>query len=91
MRNSTFRDGVEIAADVIDLDAGTWTREVDGAVVETRPLTADEIDAYTPTPTPNPAADALDELADSADASPLAALRDMADQFRAAATALRSQ
>lgn len=51
IRNETFRNGVCIAADVIDLDAGTWAHEEGGAIVEgPRPLTDAEWMAYDPPP-----------------------------------------
>lgn len=49
MRNETFRDGVCVAAEVIDLDAGTVTIEEHGKPISTRPLTADERAQWTPT------------------------------------------
>lgn len=53
IRNETFLpDGTLVAVEIIDLDAGTYTREEHGLVVATRPLTADEIAAYTPAPDP---------------------------------------
>jgi hypothetical protein len=48
IRNATFRHGVCIFADIIDLEAGTMSREEGGVVVSSRPLTADEVAAYTP-------------------------------------------
>lgn len=89
IRNSTFADGVEISAVVIDVAAGTYTRIELGQVVETRPLTADEITAATPPPAPNPAADALDAAAADMESSPIASIRDAAVSLRAAAAALR--
>ena len=50
IRNATFSDGVCVDAEVIDLAAGTITCEVDGKAVETRPLTPEEIAAFTPPP-----------------------------------------
>jgi hypothetical protein len=50
MRNETFRDGICIHAEIIDLDAGTFTLEVEGETVESRPLTDDEIRTYGPQP-----------------------------------------
>ena len=53
IRNETFLpDGTRVAAEIIDLDAGTYTREEYGTIVATRPLAADEIAAYTPAPDP---------------------------------------
>ncbi len=54
IRNETFRDGVCVEAEVIDLNAGTVTFEVDGKAVETRPLTPDEAAVFSP---PQPSAD----------------------------------
>lgn len=48
IRNETFQDGQLIAAEVIDVDAGTISFEDKGVVKSTRPLTADEIARYTP-------------------------------------------
>jgi hypothetical protein len=48
IRNETFRDGVCVYAEVIDLDGGTLSVEERGVVVSSRPLTADEVAAYTP-------------------------------------------
>jgi hypothetical protein len=50
IRNETFRDGICIRAEIIDLDAGVYTLEVDGEIVESHPLTADEICRYGPQP-----------------------------------------
>lgn len=51
IRNETFNlSGVCIAADVIDLQAGTIAREENGVVVSTRALTDDERTRYTPAP-----------------------------------------
>lgn len=76
-----------------DTDAATFTRwDESGTVIESRPLTADEIAALTPPPPPpNPAADALDSAADQAEQSLIADVRDLAVQLRAAADALRGQ
>lgn len=48
IRNEHFSNGVCIQADVIDLAAGTITREELGVVVSTRPLTLDERAVYGP-------------------------------------------
>jgi hypothetical protein len=53
-RDETYANGQVIAADVYDLESGTYTREEMGQVVSTRPLTADEIAALTPPPPPPP-------------------------------------
>lgn len=52
IRNEVWLNGVSTEADVYDLDATppTYTREENGVVVATRPMTADEITAYTPAP-----------------------------------------
>jgi len=50
IRNETFRDGICVYADIIDLDAGTFTREEYGEVVESRPLTVEERQMYGPQP-----------------------------------------
>jgi hypothetical protein len=51
MRNETFCDGICIRAEIIDLDAGTYTLEVEGQVVEgPRPLTVDERQQYAKPP-----------------------------------------
>lgn len=51
----TNADGVVIEATIVDLDAGTISFEDKGVVKSTRPLTADEVTAYTPvTPSPTP-------------------------------------
>ena len=58
IRNELFRDGVCVAADIIDLDAGTFIREEHGVIISTRLLTADERAAYGP-----PALDPVGALA----------------------------
>lgn len=51
MRNERFENGVCVHADIIDLDAGTFTVEEHGQVVEgPRPLTPDEYATYAPQP-----------------------------------------
>lgn len=45
IRNDTVHDGVLVRSERIDPDAGTYELEVDGGVVESRPLTADELAA----------------------------------------------
>ena len=45
IRNETFVSSVCVRADIIDLDAATRSIEINGEIVETRPLTADEIAA----------------------------------------------
>lgn len=49
IRNETYVQSVCVRADIIDLDAGTRSLEVNGVIVESRPLTAEEIAAYSPT------------------------------------------
>lgn len=80
------------------LKDGTWGETVrfpDGSTLTSADSASSPVNGWTwapePSTSPTPAADALDALAATADASPLAALRDMADQFRTAADALRSQ
>jgi len=46
--NEHTHEGRVVQRELIDLDAGTVTLEVDGKAVETRPLTPDEIAAFTP-------------------------------------------
>jgi hypothetical protein len=50
IRNERFVEGVCVYAEVIDLDARTFAVERDGIVESVRPLTKDEIEAYTPKP-----------------------------------------
>jgi hypothetical protein len=50
IRNETFQNSTCIRAEIIDLDAGTYTLEVDGQVVDSRPLTVEEIKRYGPRP-----------------------------------------
>jgi len=50
IRNETFQNGICIKADIIDLDAGTFQHEVNGVIVESRPLTIDERLKYGPQP-----------------------------------------
>jgi hypothetical protein len=51
MRNETFQNGICIRAEIIDLDAGTYTLEVEGQVVEgPRPLTTQERRQYAKPP-----------------------------------------
>lgn len=52
IRNETFLAGVCIAAEVIDLDAGTVTVEEHGKPVSTRPLTDEEREQWTPVEAP---------------------------------------
>ena len=47
-RDETYNGGgVCVRAVVWDTDAGTWSLEVDGVIVDSRPLTAEEIAALT--------------------------------------------
>ncbi len=80
IRNESFVGGVCVEAEVIDLDAGTVAYEVDGKVVESRQLTAEEAARFAPPP---PSADErlADLLAALSKATTLA-------QIRAAATDL---
>ncbi len=50
MRNEIFQDGICIEAIIIDLDAGTFQREVEGSIIESRPLTTEERIMYGPQP-----------------------------------------
>lgn len=50
IRNEEFRDGVCVAAEVIDVDARTISFEENGVAVSTRALTDDEYAAYTYVP-----------------------------------------
>jgi len=50
IRNETFQNGICIRAEIIDLDAGTYTLEVEGVVVESRPLTTQERQQYAKPP-----------------------------------------
>jgi hypothetical protein len=51
IRNETFQNGICIRAEIIDLDAGTYTLEVEGAVVEgARLLTTQERQQYAKPP-----------------------------------------
>lgn len=52
--NSTWQNGVKIAAEIIDTDAGTITFEDRGVVTGTRPLTPAELAMYAP---PEPTAE----------------------------------
>jgi hypothetical protein len=48
--NQTFLNGVCIEADIYDLDRDLYQHEVDGVIVESRPLTIDERLKYGPQP-----------------------------------------
>jgi hypothetical protein len=50
MRNETFLNGVCVYAEVIDVDGGKLSVEERGVVVSSRPLTSDEVAAYSPQP-----------------------------------------
>jgi len=51
IRNETFANGIIVVAEIIDLDAKTYTREEMGVVVEgPRPLTPAEWLTYGPQP-----------------------------------------
>jgi bifunctional ADP-heptose synthase (sugar kinase/adenylyltransferase) len=50
IRNETFQNGICIEADIIDLDAGTFTREEHGQIIFTRPLTIEERQQYAKPP-----------------------------------------
>lgn len=88
IRNERFDvDGRCVEAEVIDLDAGTVTFEVDGKVTATRALTPDEVAAFTPPPPSD--AERLAAL-ETQNAELLAALAKVTTlaQIRAAATDL---
>jgi hypothetical protein len=51
IRNEVYRGGVVVSAEIIDLDADTFTVEEQGEVVSVRPLTAAERQAQIPEPT----------------------------------------
>lgn len=66
IRNELFDlAGVVVSADVIDVDAGTFTREEAGVVVSTRVLTADEVALYTLVPPPPSAEEQLQAARDA--------------------------
>ena len=72
--NEHSHEGRIIRRDLIDLDAGSVTFEVDGKSVETRPLTPAEVAAFTPPPVSDD--DRLaDLLADLSKATTLAQVR----------------
>jgi hypothetical protein len=50
IRNELYLNGVCIEADIIDLDAGIFQHEVEGVIVESRPLTIEERIKYGPQP-----------------------------------------
>jgi hypothetical protein len=50
MRNELFRNNICIEAEIIDFDAGTYQHEVEGVIVESRPLTVEERIQYGPKP-----------------------------------------
>lgn len=51
IRNEIFQNGVCLQAEIIDLDAGTYAFEKDGAIVEgPRPLTTEERIKFGPQP-----------------------------------------
>lgn len=72
-------NGQLLAVDLIDLEAGTITREENGITVSTRALTTDEVARYTP------ATDRRAELLAQLDASPLM-LDELRDALAAALT-----
>lgn len=80
---------MSVTAVTADLASFTITTTVDGALIESRPMTEAEIAQWSPPP--NAEADAYDALADVCDASPIASTRDLAPHYRVLATALRSQ
>ena len=54
-RDETFSGGVCVHAEIIDIDAGTFTVEEHGEVVSVRPLTDAERVQYAPFPPLDPA------------------------------------
>jgi len=50
MRNEIFLNGVCTEAYIFDLDAGTFQHEIQGVIVESRLMTADEHAQYGPQP-----------------------------------------
>jgi len=80
IESKIIENDVVVAVDLIDLDAGTVTRQVDGKTVSTRPVTAEDMTLFGP---PQPSAD--ERLADL-----LAALSKVTSvaQIRAAAADL---
>ena len=90
IRNEVFdMNGASVEAEVIDLDAGTYAREVKGVEVERRALTADEVTLYTPVipePTPEEKLDAARAVLDQIQALPAPVLTadvvDMLDDLR---------
>lgn len=48
IRNEQFLNGVCVAATIVDLDAGTFSEEVNGSIVSTRALTPIEISSFAP-------------------------------------------
>lgn len=60
IRAEIYSNGVCVSAEVVDLEAGTFTLEEHAHAVSTRPLTADEVARYTP---PAPVATAEEKLA----------------------------
>ena len=56
IRNETFQNGLCIYAEIIDMEAGTYTVEKHGEVIEgPRPLTSDERVRWAPFPPMEPA------------------------------------
>lgn len=49
IRNETFKDGVCVAAAIIDADAGTVATEDHGVIVASRPMSEEERALYAPT------------------------------------------
>lgn len=48
IRWERYKDGQLVDADLFDTETNTYSRELDGQIVETRPLTADEVAQFTP-------------------------------------------
>jgi hypothetical protein len=82
IESKIIENDVVVAVDLIDLDAGTVTRQVDGKTVSTRPVTAEDMTLFGP---PQPSAeDRLNTLLTA-----LASATSLAD-VRAAAEAAAS-
>ncbi len=83
IRNEHYRSGVCISAEIIDLDAGTISYEEEGVVITTRPLTVDEVAAFTP---PAPTVTAEERLEAARDAlGDVSKLKSTADVIKALA------
>lgn len=52
IRNEHFVRGVCVRAEIVDVERQIISMEINGDVVASRPMTADEIEQYLPKPTP---------------------------------------